>query len=624
MAKKRKTDKTFAQPQSAKQVRYNEEERFDDSEDDFYTGRDKILLDDSKTTRRQRRLEEQEKDLQPSDEEVLSYEDDESDSDTGEDGGSDDADTAVRQDRTQVNNGDQDEDSEEETWGTNRADYYNADKIETEADALDEEVEAKRLYQKQLKGMKPSDFGFDELEWAQETTKQKTRGAVVEKLPEAQLPENATTAQLDEMLQSRYPELKPLADDFAVLQEKLWSYDEELQAVQAKLVDGEVLGSGIPLQTKRNALAAYLSAISMYFAILTLKAERTNTQRHITALAPVELHEHPLIVSLSKARQLWDRVQDLPEAFPVPKSQPTVAVVNAPAVQEPEPRSTVHEKPKKTKAKVVSPETGIFAGLDGIKLNSADSPPTVTKSKKQLVDLQALIEQSQDAGENVSDDSDLGDERPLTTEEAAEKTRKRKSLRFYSSQIAQKAQKRGAASREAGGDDDLPHKERQRDRRERLLKEAESRGRKSAEGAEALSDGDAEHDHDNGPREHRAEDEYYDTLVNVSKTKKADKRARADAYAEAARQGAEAYEEETVGADGKRAITYAIAKNKGLAPRRKKEVRNPRVKKKKRYEDKLKKLGSMRAVYKGGEGRGGYGGELTGIKSNLVKSVKLS
>lgn len=67
----------------------------------------------------------------------------------------------------------------------------------------------------------------------------------------------------------------------------------------------------------------------------------------------------------------------------------------------------------------------------------------------------------------------------------------------------------------------------------------------------------------------------------------------------------------------------AIEKNKGLTPKRKKEVRNPRLKKRLKYEDKKKKLGSVRAVYKGGEGRGGYQGELTGIKGGLIRSVKL-
>jgi len=52
-------------------------------------------------------------------------------------------------------------------------------------------------------------------------------------------------------------------------------------------------------------------------------------------------------------------------------------------------------------------------------------------------------------------------------------------------------------------------------------------------------------------------------------------------------------------------------------------VRNPRVKKRNKYAAALKKEASMRAVYKGGEGRTGYGGEATGIKTGLIRSRKL-
>jgi U3 small nucleolar RNA-associated protein 3 len=58
--------------------------------------------------------------------------------------------------------------------------------------------------------------------------------------------------------------------------------------------------------------------------------------------------------------------------------------------------------------------------------------------------------------------------------------------------------------------------------------------------------------------------------------------------------------------------------------KRKKEVRNSRVKKRMKYAEKQKKLKSMKSTYSGGEGKGGYKGEQTGIKPGLIKSVKLS
>lgn len=48
------------------------------------------------------------------------------------------------------------------------------------------------------------------------------------------------------------------------------------------------------------------------------------------------------------------------------------------------------------------------------------------------------------------------------------------------------------------------------------------------------------------------------------------------------------------------------------------------MKKRMKYAEKQKKLKSMKATYSGGEGRGGYKGEQTGIKPGLIKSVKLS
>lgn len=77
--------------------------------------------------------------------------------------------------------------------------------------------------------------------------------------------------------------------------------------------------------------------------------------------------------------------------------------------------------------------------------------------------------------------------------------------------------------------------------------------------------------------------------------------------------------------DGPRSVSRAILKNRGLTPSRSKSVRNPRVKKRQRYEKAKKKVSSQKSVFKGGlAGTGGrYNGEKSGI-SKVIKGVRLS
>ena len=162
----------------------------------------------------------------------------------------------------------------------------------------------------------------------------------------------------------------------------------------------------------------------------------------------------------------------------------------------------------------------------------------------------------------------------------------------------------------------------------RLNREAEGRGSKRGVGGLAVGEGEGEGDgegeDDRVAREVRGqEDEYYDLVAQTSLSRKAAKQSQASA-AKAARAASSLVRvSEEQGAGGKRAIGYTIEKNKGLAPKRKKEVRNPRVKKRMKFEERKRKLASTRAVYGGGEEKGGYAGEKTGIKKGLVKSVKL-
>ena len=80
-------------------------------------------------------------------------------------------------------------------------------------------------------------------------------------------------------------------------------------------------------------------------------------------------------------------------------------------------------------------------------------------------------------------------------------------------------------------------------------------------------------------------------------------------------------EPEVTEANGKRAITYQIASNKGLNARKKKELRNPRVKHRRKFEKAVTKHRHVvrpveKELYR-------YGGEKGGIRLNLARSVKI-
>jgi U3 small nucleolar RNA-associated protein 3 len=580
--------------------------------------------------------------LQPSDEEVLQYVDSKSEEDAHDSSEQSDAVSGSEDGENE------DEESTHDTtrWGTSKADYYDADVIETEADALEEEVEARRIQQKRVQSMAEADFGFDEAQWTQESTKPNNdRRALVEKLPDVQISEHTSSEDKLKILQSRYPEFEPLAKDFRDLQMAYQDLRLASESVQLRHSRGKKIHNGQPLPVvKCRALSAYLGAIAMYFVLLT--SPQKDREGQISAMPANDLREHSVMETLVTCRQLWQKARDLKEQVEMGGNVGADTDTAGPAhidgnsngnsnsnteVRQPVymEKDSLQEVPAGSKlSKRKSVRTDAMEDLEGLSKRVGEglmeSPGPAGKQQKMKKrrrqnDLETLLghlDSPLQAG-HPDDQSEFGDEKPLTVQEAAEKARRKKSLRFYSSQIVQKSNKRGVASRDAGGDDDLPRKERLKDRQARLLQLAEKRGREAPDLTEQLDKEGA----DGGSQSES--NEYYDMVVTKSKQKKADKKARDDAYKEAAKQGAEVYVEEEIGPDGKRAITYAIEKNKGLMPRRKKDVRNPRVKKRKKYDEKMKKLGSVRQLYKGGEGRGGYGGELTGIKTNLVKSVKL-
>jgi hypothetical protein len=145
-------------------------------------------------------------------------------------------------------------------------------------------------------------------------------------------------------------------------------------------------------------------------------------------------------------------------------------------------------------------------------------------------------------------------------------------------------------------------------------------GRKRRRAPDSRMGGDDELDMDYGAgNDFGSEDDGENLLEDFAQKKKKFLAEKKSHYTAEPRFGG--YQEK-VGEGAKRAASYEIIKNKGLTPHRKKENRNPRVKKREMYDKAVvRRKGQVRDVVTGAAGA--YGGELTGIKSNLARSRKI-
>jgi len=209
----------------------------------------------------------------------------------------------------------------------------------------------------------------------------------------------------------------------------------------------------------------------------------------------------------------------------------------------------------------------------------------------------------------------------LQSSDLQDKASRQRSLRFHTARIESTSQRREKArDRSGGGDDDIPWKDRKKGKEEKQKKELLKQGRGA--GGDDLDGEDPEprasnRSMDGSGSEEEGEEGYYELVKRKTKERKEKKKTDYDDAQAASR----VVEDES--ADGPRSLTRAILKNKGLTPSRSKSIRNPRVKKRMRFEKAKKKVSSQRAVYKGGIGESGrYDGEKSGI-SKVIKSTRL-
>lgn len=446
---------------------------------------------------------------------------------------------------------------------------------------MDEEAEALRIQKKQLAAMTEADFGFDEDEWlGRDGQKSADSGNVVtEVLPQLQITDQMSEQEKLKILRTRYPEFEPISREYLRLQPL---HDELAAAANAaeRLIKSQTSklrktnGGSVPVPmalTKYRACAAYLAAMSMYFAILGSTARDDGSP--VIAMDPMELHDHPVMESLLQCQKLWARVESLPVADPMVETSngDELSVIEeasslAEGVTNADVSVKKEKKPTKTKSQRVSEVAQAKA--------AARRAEKLRQTEEELASLAALTDEKalkaakkmkkpEPAKLNLlnADDSDFGEETELTAHELAEKARKKKSLRFYTSQIAQKVNKRDAAGKDYGGDADIPHRERLKDRQAQLQAQAEKKGQNKDKGPGiALGEGGESSDDDAQPRGNEFEDDegYYDMVAARGKAKKQAKLDRAAAYALAAKEGGTVVEEETIGDDGRRQVSISL------------------------------------------------------------------
>lgn len=523
-------------------------------------------------------------DLSISDEEILPLEglsdEDEEDEDDGRiSDGQDDERSLSDEDQ-------QEEDLDKDIWGSSRKVYYGANDVSDDEEIAQEEQEADRLQKRHLARLRPEDFIDSWADVSKADTTHPTNSVVMEELPAPDF-SRMSKEELLKVLKTRHPDVLRLAGLYQQLYPELFS----LSLLAARPVHPQ----HTIVKLKYALLCVLLSSIAVFFAFRADQKERKFT-------------EQKLLARIAETETLWRRVSSVPiDENALDIGEP---IDTRPMLEE---RLALPETAHPTKRK----ESALKRKRIKNPLAASDD------SDSGLAETLALLKRARkkrNAESQRDSDDHLGDTTTLHSLNAEEKAKNKKSLRFYTAQIESKISKR----REKYSGDMEVFKERRNDRNERELEAARRRGlpTNSREDITALDDEEPEPMVPVSlPTE---EDDYYDFIAaKTARKKDIDKKAEYKAAKASAKasmfEGTEEGDE-----SGKRLITRQIEKNKGLMPKRSKDVRNPRVKKRKRYEKKVIALKGRQKVYQVNDRRrGAYGGEETGISKNVVHSIKL-
>lgn len=556
-----------------------------------------------------------------------------------------------------------------EYWGARKNAYYKVDagdsgKREDELgsdfeEAIVEEEEALALQRQRLALVEKNDFlGYD-TESHSDTEEEKDDD------DEAELSDAADTELLQRDFQNFSVEqlgehINQVCPDFGKLSSELVHYNKELDHIVmdlkiwkrdiapllSTLVRIGVLSISRSdhlkevedyLNTKAKIISCYLTNIAYYLATVSNDYGQEDPAMR-TAAAASQRSQHPVVERIARFGSFLTRLEVLVEgrhrgkkSKGKPHFKSVIEVF----------RQLVKEKDA-LKESISFYETKPTAKHEGQELAEAESDGDYEKS-----DEERLSESSETDSEPEFKSLKANGVQPLKAIHAfdeslqaseldlLEKRKKQEQSRFQVSRIDEtltKKQRDLEARRSVSGDADVPCKDRKR-RLEELGVSDPAQLTMLEEKAEQFSSGESDDETSSQklvrkrPADVSSDDGQSDASLDYY-YKAAQDRAQRLADKEVSAGGAPVdnsvdYDENDLGLiDGKRDATFEILKNKGLKAHKKKLDRNPRLKRRKKFESAVKKLSSTRRVVKDRHTAGAYAGEQTGIRTDITRSVR--
>ncbi|KAJ2642926.1 something about silencing protein 10 [Coemansia sp. RSA 1694] len=552
---------------------------------------------------------------------------------------------------------------EDGSWGKQKYNYYDADDIgsdayDDEAAANEEEEEAMRLQKRQLEALDEDDF-IDEFSTQLGVSTKAERSGVARLVAavddeQAQIDLDRVSFGIDgsydlsdakrsalerlpekekqRIIQAESPELLSLVADvethWASVRTHIRPMLDRAAALGVKADDHPALAF---YTAKYQLLMSYLNNIAVY---LVMKAS-TAAER-----GGIELRDHPVIASIVEFRRrlemmdaLQVRLGPLLDLFGEElASGAIVAASGEPEaardseedtemadVSEEQPKSV---EPKKRKSKVQR-GTKFLQGVG--EATSGDS----------YAELQAMLKKERAASRKKSrntasaapswealEDGDFGEQDQLEEGDAEDKARAVRRLRHHAKRITQARAKRDNRDK-LSGDVDVPYKDKRLQKLRYDEKSADATRARAERYGDDLGDDLGSGSDADELSANDGDDDYYSQVARSAQLAKEQRAEEKQARMQAQWQNmveANVATEAPVEGETKRNVNYQILKNRGLVPKRTKEQRNPRVKRRARYEQAKKKINSSVTQVRALEGN--YGGEATGIKSNLSRSTR--